>query len=51
MSESEYRYMIYNDMKKEHQYINWYGHRMQLPINYCPMCRKKVRRLNGRKIL
>lgn len=19
--------------------IDWYGHRMKLPINYCPMCR------------
>ena len=19
--------------------INWYGHNMQIPIKYCPMCR------------
>lgn len=19
--------------------IDWYGHRMKVPINYCPMCR------------
>lgn len=23
-------------------YINWYGHRMQLLINYCPMCGRKI---------
>lgn len=23
--------------------IDWYGHKMKIPINYCPKCRKKVR--------
>ena len=23
--------------------IDWYGHKMRLPISYCPMCRQKVR--------
>lgn len=22
--------------------INWYGHKMEIKINYCPKCRKKV---------
>lgn len=24
--------------------INWYGNKLKLDINYCPMCRKKVER-------
>ena len=23
--------------------IDWYGHRMKVPINYCPMCGRKLR--------
>lgn len=23
--------------------IDWYGHKMKIPINFCPKCRKKVR--------
>ena len=26
--------------------IDWYGHRMKIPINYCPMCGRK---LGGKK--
>ena len=24
--------------------ISWYGHKMKIEINYCPMCRKRVER-------
>lgn len=22
--------------------ISWYGHKMKIPINYCPMCGRKL---------
>ena len=27
--------------------INWYGHKMKININYCPMCGRKLGGLNN----
>lgn len=34
---------VFDNIAKHELYIDWYGHQMRTPINYCPMCRKKVR--------
>lgn len=26
--------------------INWYGHKMKIPINYCPMCGRRLEKQN-----
>ena len=31
--------LIYNKLLR----INWYGHHMNIDVNYCPMCRQKAR--------
>lgn len=27
--------------------VNWYGHKMKININYCPMCGRKLGGLNN----
>lgn len=33
---------VFDNIANHYMRVDWYGHSMNIPINYCPMCGRKL---------
>ena len=34
---------VFDTPHKKYIHVSWYGHKMQIDINYCPMCGRELK--------